>query len=218
MPISNDIAALLRAPVGNNLENHPDDLRAAKALLASEGRYKHPVDENKYIDRELDEGITGFQRDHKLKVDGVMHPGGETETMLVSKRLGLPDVVRKEDSKTGYQQTNAMAIPLFGALALGMGLTGNGAAQWWANQSADDREGIVKSLQRRMSEQTNNPDPDPQQDCMDEYDRDINQCQRVGMTQGPRARRACEETAALIMSQCRKGTPPEDRRRLQKEF
>lgn len=223
MTISGNITALLRAPVGNNLKNNPEDLRAAKELLAAQGRYKRPVDENKYIDNELLEGITSFQRDHKLKIDGVMEPGGETETMLVSKRLGLRDITPpEENSRPGYQQAGAavplLGVPLFGALAMGLGMSATGAAQWWANQSADDREGIVKSLQRRMNEQTDDPTPDPQQHCMDEYDDDMTECKRIGIRQGPRARRACEETAALIMSQCLKGTPPENRRKLQTEF
>jgi len=216
MPLYNDIVALLRGPVGNNLENHPDDLRAAKHLFAAEGRYKRPVDENKYLDQDLIDSMEGFQRDYNLKIDRRMNPGGETEAMLISKRLKLPQIEpSEEDRKAGYQQANA--VPIFGALAMGLGMSAAGAAQWWANQSADDREDIVKSIERRLQGDTNTPDP--RDDCMEQWEDDMDECKRVGGRLNGRARSACEKTATLILSQCQTGRPPkEDRRRLQTEF
>lgn len=211
MPIFNDIVALLRAPVGNNLENHPDDIRVAKQLFAAEGRYKRPVDENKYIDQDLIDSMEGFQRDHNLKVDRRMNPGGETEAMLISKRLKLPQIEPpEEDRKVGYQQANA--VPIFGALAMGLGMTATGAAQWWANQSADEREKIARSLDFTLN--SGSDDKDPQQYCDEILEENLQRCKQVRRDHGPVTARICIETARTRHSQCRAGKPESDWRDL----
>lgn len=214
MSIASNIGALLRSSIGNNLENRPEDVENTKHQFAREGRYKRRV-ENGYIDQELDDAITGFQRDNNLKIDGIMKPGGETEAMLISNRLKLPKIEPDEEAKqSGYQQVNA--VPLLGILRLGLGMTAAGTAQWWANQSADDRERFLKSFGKQIEEGTD--DPDPHQDCMDKYESAMDRCKRIEKLYGSRAKRACEETAAIAMSQCRRDVPVEDRRRLQERF
>jgi len=249
MPIFDDVVALLRAPVGNNLENNPEDLRVAKQLFAAEGRYKRPIDENKYIDRELDDAITTYQRDKNLKIDGIMNPGGETEAMLISKRLGLPAIKSKKSEKiqpvnearpiqrrgigsgmmlgggagggsialeNHHPEDPDKNVPLFGALAEGLGISGADTAQWWANQSADDREGIVNYLENRLNSQI--IQPDPHQHCMDKYDKDMEKCKEVGKKLNWRARKACEQTASWIMSRCVTDKPLDGRKDIQTEF
>lgn len=84
MFLSDLFSGFLKKPVGNNLDNDPDDITKTKELFANEGYYKQPV-ENGYIDKELDDSIWNFQRDNDLKQDGIMNPGGETETALISR-------------------------------------------------------------------------------------------------------------------------------------
>lgn len=214
MSIFLNIDTLLRAPVGNNLENRLEDVENTKHNFAREGRYKRPV-ENAYIDQELDEAIIGFQKDNKLKIDGIMNPGGETEAMLISNRLKLPKIAPdKDEQQSGYQPANT--VPLLGVLRLGLGMSTATAAQWWANQSADDREKFLKLFSKKIENGKN--DPDPHQDCMEQYNDDINSCKEAGAKYGYWAKLACEETAATTMSQCRKGIPIDDRRRPQIEF
>lgn len=71
----------LKKPVGNNLENLPDDVVRTKEAFQDLGYYTRKV-ENGYIDRELDDAIWSFQSDQDLKRDGKMNPGGETESRI----------------------------------------------------------------------------------------------------------------------------------------
>lgn len=213
MSLFSNIAPLLRAPVGNNRENDQDDIINIKHNFSAQGFYRPPV-RNGYIDRELDEAITTFQQDNDLKIDGVMKPGGETEATLISKILEIPQIPpSKEERKAGYRQ--ASAVPLFGILGLGLGMTATGAAQWWMNQNTETREKIVGSLKDSIENGTG--DPDEGEECMDRYERDMDTCKKTAKY-GAWAKGACEETAATAMSQCLRGMPPKDRRQLQTEF
>jgi molecular chaperone GrpE (heat shock protein)/peptidoglycan hydrolase-like protein with peptidoglycan-binding domain len=72
------------AGVGQGQLNGRYDVRGAKHALAWAGYY--PKDKaqtaNGRVDDDLTWGIWDFQRDHKLKQDGTMLPGGETATAL----------------------------------------------------------------------------------------------------------------------------------------
>jgi hypothetical protein len=209
MPLYTTIVPLLRAPVGNNLENRPDDIKNTKRHFAREGRYKNPI-QNEYIDQELDDAITSYQRDNHLKIDGVMNPGGETEATLIGQILKLPNIQPAEERESGYQQ--ASTVPLFGALALGLGMSATGAAQWWANQSADDREDIIKLAQEKILQKDK-----PDDNCIREYEDNMRICDSLKGV-GPRGQIACKQTAALILAQCQRGVPFEKRRKLQTRF
>jgi hypothetical protein len=87
--------------VGNGRENREDDVRQVKRGLGAIGYWQEPRHGvNGIIDRGLDdEGITDFQADHDLKVDGWMAPGGPTEGALKTRlasadRLRYPDFTR----------------------------------------------------------------------------------------------------------------------------
>ena len=74
----------LRAPFGSNYLVEPDDILDIKrALMALD--YYQPLsgtEPGAFVDNDLFAGIKAFQRDHGLKVDGFIRPGGETETTL----------------------------------------------------------------------------------------------------------------------------------------
>lgn len=76
------LVPFLKSPVGNNLANDLDDVRAVKHRLTRLGLFNE-VDENGYITHELDRAIRTFQRSNDLKEDGILHPGGETERAII---------------------------------------------------------------------------------------------------------------------------------------
>ncbi len=65
-----------------------DDTLRAKKTFGGLGYYKTPsYGLTKYPDEPLFKGIESFQKDHGLRKDGVMKPGGETANKL-GKALG----------------------------------------------------------------------------------------------------------------------------------
>jgi peptidoglycan hydrolase-like protein with peptidoglycan-binding domain len=99
------------AGVGQGQLNGRYDVRGAKHALAWAGYY--PKDKaqtaNGRVDDDLTWGIWDFQRDHKLKRDGYMLPGGETATAL--NALVAPLVraafgaAERPDQATGFQES-----------------------------------------------------------------------------------------------------------------
>lgn len=78
------LGSLISASIGNNMENREEDVLRVKDTLSGRGLFDQttPPEPHGYATRELDTGIKQFQSDNALKVDGIMHPGGETETAL----------------------------------------------------------------------------------------------------------------------------------------
>lgn len=72
----------------------PDDVLSLKNKLKGLGYYKEPEwGITKFVDNEMFDGIRKFQKDNKLKNDGVIKPEGETESK-VNERIkvkGLPN-------------------------------------------------------------------------------------------------------------------------------
>ncbi|MCK5384364.1 MAG: peptidoglycan-binding protein [Alphaproteobacteria bacterium] len=80
-----DFGDFLKGAVGNNLENDPDDVKTTKYNLSRAGYFDEDDNDNRdngFITRKLDSSISRFQRDNKLKEDGVLFPGGETERTI----------------------------------------------------------------------------------------------------------------------------------------
>ncbi len=75
--------------VGNRQMNKGSDVRGVKKGLRDLGYYQSEND-NDYITQELDQSIKAFQQDHKLKVDGILKPDGETEQTLRSQIIAQP--------------------------------------------------------------------------------------------------------------------------------
>ncbi len=200
MPILNDIAALLRAPVGNNLENRPEDVKNAKRNFAKQGRYKRPI-ENGIIDQELDDAITGFQRDHKLKVDGIMNPGGETEAMLLSKILKLDEEKSSNKNQTaGYQQ--ASALPITALRLFGFGLGTAGAMEWWKNNSTDHRNDMVKGIERQRNGRISKEE---EARCDELFSKLTDVCSRVKERYGAEEAAICRKQASEVYAACLAG-------------
>lgn len=226
MPIFSDIGALLRAPIGNNLENRDDDIKNVKIHYAAVGKYKKPI-ENGIIDSELNDAIFEFQKENKLKIDGIMNPGGETEAMLIGKRIGLPDYPKSKESEE-YQQ--ASAVPIFRGIGQALGMSAAAAAEWWKNLSADERRKIARSLDHTINndkdengkedaeDETRQKEEDRKLRCDELYEATLERCKEVEEEYGKDAARICRETAMTAYSQCLKGVPVEGRRRPQTQF
>lgn len=71
----------LTGSVGNALINNALDVKRTKRNLNRLGYFDEEPD-NDYITRALDTGIRDFQRDNGLRIDGRLHPAGETERMI----------------------------------------------------------------------------------------------------------------------------------------
>lgn len=66
-----------------NQRAKPQDILNIKTVLNDLDYYNRPsIPITPYVDNDLFDGIKNFQRDHDLKVDGVMNPNGETERAL----------------------------------------------------------------------------------------------------------------------------------------
>ena len=89
-----DLTQLIGGAVGNNLDNKEDDVRTIRGALDDIGFASPKAKEERegdgkplgIITRDLDDTIKDFQRDNDLRVDGLIFPGGETETALVQKK------------------------------------------------------------------------------------------------------------------------------------
>lgn len=98
-----DLTKLIMKPVGNNVENKEEDVRAVRDSFEELDVFKDEEKERDYqgntlgiITRGLDTKIKDFQQDNDLRVDGLINPKGETEKVL-SKRLRdkrlSPDII-----------------------------------------------------------------------------------------------------------------------------
>lgn len=75
------LSGFLKQPVGNNLDNAPEDVKNTKRRLNTLGYFEDDT-ENDFITRDLDDGIKRFQDDNDLRIDGKLLPGGETERTI----------------------------------------------------------------------------------------------------------------------------------------
>lgn len=72
---------LIDNSVGNMMTNALDDVLKVKEMLFDRGYYPE-APQNGYPDMPLDHAVKDYQRDHNLKIDGILRPGGETEQTL----------------------------------------------------------------------------------------------------------------------------------------
>lgn len=74
----------LSGRVGNNLENQENDVLAVKNRLHRAGYFDLTAEPEPhgYMTRNMDSAIRSYQSANGLRVDGILNPGGETETAL----------------------------------------------------------------------------------------------------------------------------------------
>lgn len=91
----------LKSSFGANYGVDPDDTLHVKRILSDMGYYQaseHGI--TQYPDAAVFNAIKRIQSDHGLRSDGVMKPGGETETML-------NHVLARRSVNTGNHTLNA---------------------------------------------------------------------------------------------------------------
>ncbi len=108
MSLFDSIINGLSGSVGQNLNNHPDDIKKTERALNRTGHFRDDYS-NGFITAELDQGIRHFQRDNHLKTDGVMHQKGETEQALFKnikqqQTVTLPKPVKKPIKETAVPE------------------------------------------------------------------------------------------------------------------
>jgi|GEM_PF-6439120 len=76
----------LASTISSSHNTEPDDVIKTKNALAQTGHYEVPsFGITPYPDSPMIDGMKSFQKDNGLKIDGVMRPGGPTETALGKK-------------------------------------------------------------------------------------------------------------------------------------
>lgn len=75
----------LKKTLGSAYNPDQDDVWVTKHNLKQRGYYSEPrYGMTEHPDQQLFDSIKRYQRDNRLIVDGIMKPGGETETHLLS--------------------------------------------------------------------------------------------------------------------------------------
>lgn len=111
----------IKNSVGNNMVNEPDDVKLVSGLMQQIGNvegYENQSGQSGYITRELDNAIKIFQQDNNLKIDGILRPRGETETMLqhvLKGNVRTPDFAPTQTAQ--YKPRNEIG---FGGNVLGI--------------------------------------------------------------------------------------------------
>ncbi|MCB1557713.1 MAG: peptidoglycan-binding protein [Alphaproteobacteria bacterium] len=85
MGLFDAISGLITGSVGNNMDNHEDDVLNVKRNLNKVGYFDDLDQEPEphgFITKNMEKGIRSYQKDKGLKVDGILHPRGETERGL----------------------------------------------------------------------------------------------------------------------------------------
>jgi hypothetical protein len=82
----------LKRPMDEYTNVDPGDIVNAKQASRDLGYYQPPIGNTigAWVDNKLFDCIRNFQRDNRLKVDGVMKPGGPTEAAINAKIQKMP--------------------------------------------------------------------------------------------------------------------------------
>lgn len=105
-------------PLGPSYNAEPADILNSKRAFRSLGYYRPANEEDgAWVDADLFGGIRRFQRDNKLKVDGLMRPGGETENAVNLALREMPGEGPANDD-TGPANDNENVVADYGCDAM----------------------------------------------------------------------------------------------------
>lgn len=110
---------IIGGSVGNNMRNSEKDVIGVRSALKAVGRHiDNP--ESGIITRDMDTAIKSYQKERGLKIDGILLPGGETESALIG------DIDRQTD-----KQIKSLAALMKGSSAKigNLGEEGDGSEQ-----------------------------------------------------------------------------------------
>ena len=105
----------LKRPMDEASNADTGDIVNAKRALLQLGYYQPPEGGalGAWVDNQLFEGIRRFQRDNRLKVDGVMRPGGPTEATMNRRLAGRDGSGGPINAKGLLDQFNRYMSPEF---------------------------------------------------------------------------------------------------------
>ncbi len=102
----------LRAALSPDHLAEPDDILDTKKTLMALGYYS-PLDGDPpgaWVDNDLFSGIRQFQRDHGLKVDALLRPGGPTEQAMNAVLEEMPQTPPANDDQKPANDDEQVAL------------------------------------------------------------------------------------------------------------
>ncbi|KAF0110825.1 MAG: hypothetical protein FD149_2592 [Rhodospirillaceae bacterium] len=110
-PMDEQILFQLGRPIATNVSATSDDIINTKRALNQLGYYEQPSD-GAWVDSAMFDGIRRFQRDHGLKVDGVINPGGPTEHALNRALIHVRAYTRVRFVKVEHVSAHERSAPV----------------------------------------------------------------------------------------------------------
>lgn len=189
----------LNRPLKRDANADLNDVFKVKTVLSDLGHYEVPDwGVTQYPDDGLFKGIKSFQRDHGLKVDGIMNPGGETEQTLSSV---LQSVItnpimdlqthNKKRENSGIQMAAVAAAP---------------AIPWLATQIPGWIAGVAGLLGMSLPLKGDTPQSDNCDYQLYNVDRPV--CNAISKRHGKQAAARCYASASERYAACLDGKPP----------
>lgn len=182
----------LKKPIGYGYSLVPEDVLKTKTVLSELGFYKEPKSGvTPWPDTPMFEGIETFQKKKKLKIDGLMKPGGPTEKSL-NKYLGERGKLGKKPKSDTILAAAPAVIPaiipalpsipsIIGAIAGMLGLT--------LSLKGDTKEEEKKKK------------------CDIMHEEDTKKCGEIVAKYGKYAGQRCRQSAMLRYGNCLAGRP-----------
>lgn len=182
----------LKKPIGYGYSLVPEDVLKTKMLLRELGFYKEPKSGiTPWPDTPMFEGIETFQKKKKLKIDGLMKPGGPTEKSL-NKSLGENNKLGKKIKSNTVLAAAPAAIPaIIPALPSIPSIIGTIAGML----------GLTLPLKGDTKEE------EKKKKCDIMHEEDTKKCGEVVVKYGNYAGQRCRQSAMLRYSNCLAGRP-----------
>lgn len=227
----------LARTIGRSYAVDPEDTRRTKVALRNLGYLKTPsYGLTPYPDEGMFRGIEQFQDDFGLRRDGIVKPGGETESKLASaladqelfsrasgRTSPASDRARafaissttepntqapgSDDQPKGRQMAFAPAVPaIVYEIATLFGISVTAAFAWWHSLSEDAKRKVRSKVESRASQWPGEETPS-EEDCEDLNRIDTETCNHIAARRGARAGARCHASASERYSACLRGRP-----------
>lgn len=228
----------LKRPIGPDSVMDRDDVLSTKRALNGLGYFEAPdYGLTPYPDAPMIDAVKGFQRRHKLRVDGVMKPDGPTvrkiNDLVSARRADLFD--RISNSTATWPMGSTAPLPgekpraprAISTTSKTIGLARSGKHPRPKNPSEVIKTvaagaavpaipgvipGIVGAIAGMLGLTLPLRGDTPKDDerkrrCDEQYEQDSEICRKVKVRRGPRAAQGCWESAALRYGNCLAGRP-----------
>lgn len=181
----------IKKPIGYGYSLEAEDVLNAKTTLSNLGYYKAPKSGvTPWPDTPMFDGIEAYQKKNKLKVDGLIRPGGPTEKSL-NRKLGGNSGTPDDVSEDGVRLAAAAAIPAIAPLLPSI-------------PSILGSLGAILGLTLPLKGDTHDKG-----DSCDKlyYDVDVPTCTQISIKRGKEAGAKCFKSASERYAACLRGVP-----------